>query len=161
MDSMRIHPIWKEVAGSIATRVEVDGYGFMIDHKELFEMLEIEEPKTIIDAKKQSLEVLKKVEELRSCLLYDYNIYLYNEFNKGYVVLKPDDQVTKGYDRQFDKARKKIHKAIDILNYVNHDLLSQDGVKQRDMNLSRSVFVLSAFRKRRIPDIKQKAIGGE
>jgi hypothetical protein len=154
----RIQPIWKEVALEIVGRIESEGYGFMIDHKELFKLLEIEDPTTIAEAMRQRLDILKKVEELRSCLLYDHNVLLFNEFNKGYVVLNPDEQVTKGYERQFDKARKKIHKAIDVLNYVNHELLSQSGVEQRDRNLGKAVFVLSAFNKRRIPDMKRKAI---
>ena len=154
----RVHPIWKEVALDIVARIETEGYGFMIEHKDLFDMLEIKEPKTISEAMKQRLEILEKVENVKSELLYNHNVLLFNEFNKGYKILNPDDQVTKGYDRQFDKARKKIHKAIDVLNYVNHELLSQSGTDQRDRNLAKSVFVLSAFNKRRIPEMKRKAI---
>ncbi len=154
----RIHPIWKEVALSIVNRVDSEGYGFVITHKELFDMLEIKEPQTIPEAMKQRLDILSKVEDLRTCLLYDHNILLYNEFNRGYVPLEPNQQVTKGYDRQFDKARKKIHKAIDVLNYVNHELLTQSGIEQRDRNLNKAVFVLSAFNKRRLPENKKKMI---
>jgi hypothetical protein len=154
----RVHPIWKEVALDIVARIETEGYGFMIEHKDLFDMLEIKEPKTINEAMKQRLEILEKVENVKSELLYNHNVLLFNEFNKGYKILNPDDQVTKGYDRQFDKARKKIHKAIDVLNYVNHELLSQSGTDQRDRNLGKAVFVLSAFNKRRIPEMKRKAI---
>jgi hypothetical protein len=156
----RVHPIWKEVALEIVARIETESYGFIIEHKDLFEMLDIKEPKTISEAMKQRLEILDKVENLKSELLYNHNVLLFNEFNKGYKILNPDDQVTKGYDRQFDKARKKIHKAIDVLNYVNHELLSQSGTDQRDRNLGKAVFVLSAFNKRRIPEVpKHKQLG--
>jgi hypothetical protein len=155
MDATRIHPIWKEVANTIVSRIGVEGYGFLIEHQELLDMLEIKEPTTISEAMKQRLEILKKVEELKNDLLYEHNLLLYNEFNRGYVVLEPDQQVTKGYERQFDKARKKIHKAIDVLTHVSHDMLSQSAKEQRDRNLSKSVFVLSAFNKRKLPEPKQ------
>lgn len=156
MNETRVHPIWKEVAERISGRVQDEGYGLLIPHDELFKMLEIEDPTTIQQAMKQRLEILKKVEELRNTLLYDHNLLLHNEFNKGYCILAPDDQVGKGYDRYFDKAKKKIRKAIDVLNHVNHELLSDSGVVTRDRNLNKSVFVLAAFNRSKLPDIDKR-----
>lgn len=158
MNETRIHPIWKEVADIISRRVELEGYGILIQHEELFKLLEISDPKTIPEAMKQRLEILKKVDELSKTLLYDFNLCLHNEFNKGYTILAPDDQVSKGYDRHFEKAKRKVRKAIDILNHVNHELLSQDGVNNRDRNLNKSVFVLTAFNKRKLPEVTRKQI---
>lgn len=161
MDETRIHPIWKEAALSIVGRIVRDGYGFIIEMSELYDMLEAKKPRSHSfwkDVKKSQFDFLEKVEELKRELLHEHNVCLYNVRGKGYQALPPDEQVTKGWERQHDKVRKHLRKSLDILANVDIKQLSDDGARNRDRNTNRTVFIMSAANKRRIPVIERKKI---
>ena len=148
----REYPVWREAASVIAGRVDAEGYGFLMSHEEIFQMLEISEPQTVEEARRQRVDVLRRVEGLREVLLEEYQIYLHNEFARGYRVLPPDEQVTKGFKRYYMKSLKNLRRGIRVLRNVNHRLLSHDGAISRDRNLERALFVSSAFGRRgRLP----------
>lgn len=161
LNVMRVHPIWKEAALTIAARVKSDGFGFVIDHESLYEMLESKMPRSFSlwkDVRKGQFEFLEKVEELKRECLLEHKILLYNVRGHGYQALKPDEQVTIGWERQHDKVRKHLRKSLEILSNVNTELLSDDGQKNRDRNIGRTVFIMSAANKRKIPVIERKKI---
>jgi hypothetical protein len=78
---------------------------------ELHEMLETKAAKPLAfwkDVKKGMFDFLEKVEELKRECLHEHNICLFNLRSRGYQVLPPDDQVTKGWERQHEKVRKHL-----------------------------------------------------
>lgn len=161
MEETRIHPIWKEAALAIKARVVVEGYGFILSHDELYDMLETKKPRGHSfwkDVRKSQFEFLEKVEELKRECLHAHKIHLYNLRGQGYRVQLPDDQVTLGYERQYEKVRKHLRKSLDILSNVDVAQLSDQGARNRDRNLCRSVFILSAANKRKIPQLERKKI---
>lgn len=161
MDETRLHPIWKEAAVKIAQRVQSEGYGFLIEMDELHSVLEVKTAKDHtpwVDAKRSQFDFLEKVEELKKICLHEHNICLDNERGRGYRVLTPDDQVTKGWERRYEKVRKHIRKAIDVLVNVDQKQLTASGSNDRDRNLNRTVFIMSAANKRKIPVIERKKI---
>jgi hypothetical protein len=161
MDETRIHPIWKEAAMAIAARVAREGYGFTIDLDELYAALETKRPRAHSfwkDVKKSQFDFLEKVEELKRECLHKHNLYLHNVRGRGYKVLAPDDQVTIGWERQHDKARKHLRKSLDVLANVAVAALSDAGQKNRDRNINRTVFIMAAANKRKIPAVEKKML---
>lgn len=158
----RSHPIWHEVAEIIVKRVEENGYGFLLTWEELTELLEFSEFKQGMNQKefeKVQFDRMKKIENLKDELLEENNIMLFNDRNKGYIVLEPDVQVDDGWKREVDRWRKHLRKALKILNHVDFEKLSEKGNIIRDRNLNKTVFVLAASNKRKIPEFqKQKQI---
>jgi hypothetical protein len=151
----RSHPIWHEVAGIIAQRVEENGYGFLLTWEELSELLEFTKFQQGMNQKEFEqiqFDRMKKIENLKDELLEENNILLFNDRNKGYIVLEPDVQVDDGWKREVTRWKKHLHKALKILNHVDFDKLSDAGVKTRDRHLNKTVFVLSASNRRNIPD---------
>lgn len=148
----REHPIWKEAATAISERVSHEGYGFMIRMQELYVMLEHDIPENAdyCDFKKLEIEKMVKIEGLKRELLLNHNIHLINEYKEGYVVSKPDDQVDKGFNRHFKKARKQMNKGIEVLLNVDEDNLTNSGRECRDRNVNRSLFVIKSMNKRKI-----------
>lgn len=161
MTDTRMHPIWKEFAHVIAQRVSSDGYGFIIEMDELYGMLEAKRPfahSLWKDVKKNAFDFLEKVESLKRECLHEHSICLYNVRGKGYQVLPPDDQVSKRWERQHEKVRKHLRKSLDILANVDASQLSDQGLKNRDRNIQRTVFIMSAANKRKIPVVERKKI---
>lgn len=159
---LKLHPIWKEVAKNISARVAAEGYGFLLTWKHLREVLEIGEYEigmNVREIERISIDKLSKIEGLRDELLFEHCIWMENERSKGYRILSPDDQVTRGYNRIWRRVRKSLKKAIDVLVHVNSDLLSDKGTLDRDRNLNRTVFVMKAANKRKIPEMKRKQLG--
>jgi hypothetical protein len=156
-----MHPVWKEAALDLSRRVESDGYGFLVSMDELYAMLDAKMPRAMSfwkDVKRHQFDFLEKVEELKRELLHEHNICFYNVRGKGYQALPPDEQVSKGWERQHEKVRKHLRKSLDILANVDTRQLSADGQKNRDRNINRTVFIMSAANKRKIPTVERKKI---
>lgn len=161
MEEARLHPIWKEAAKAIAARVSRDGYGFLISMEEIHEMLETRQARPLSlwkDVRKDMFDFLEKVEELKRECLHQHRILLFNQRGQGYQVLTPDDQVTKGWERQHEKVRKHLRKSLDVVVNTDSSALSEQGQKNRDRNIQRTVFIMSAADKRRIPAVERKKI---
>jgi hypothetical protein len=156
------HPIWLDAAEKISRKVMTDGYGFLITWEEIFKMLDIDTPENVMqkkDFERISLDRMAKTTKLREILLADYNIYLSTERNKGYVVLTPDDQVTIGYDHFYKRVRRGLKMMFRTLTCVNDSELSKKTLEQRDRSLNRTIFIMQAANKRKLPS--QKKILGE
>ena len=157
MNETRKHPIWREVAETIAARVDEQGYDFLIEMDEIKQLLEIREFVTGMDKKQFNaiqFDCLTKIEGLKNELLYNHKICLQNDRKRGYIVLSPDQQVSDAFAHYWRQMRCKLRKAMDVLVNVENDLLTNAGQKNRDRNLSRSVFMLRAANKRKIPAIE-------
>lgn len=161
MEETRIHPIWKEAAGTIADRVEANGYGFLITWEEMNELLELRERKIGMTPKEMDaieFDKLDKVVSLSQELLDEHNIFIKNDRKKGYWVLDPDRQVTEGWEKEISRAKKHLHQSLKILNNVDLDKLTSDGAAARDRNLNKTVFVIAASNKRKLPEVKRQQI---
>ena len=161
MIETRIHPIWKEAAEKIVERVESTGYGFLITWEELNEILELRERKVGMTPREMDtieFDKLDKVVSLSQTLLEDHQILIKNDRNKGYWVLDPDTQVTEGWEKEIGKAKRHLHQSLKILNNVDFEKLSSKGVEARDRNLNKTVFVISASNKRKLPEIQGRQI---
>ena len=151
---IKLHPIWKHAGDEIARRVSRDGYGFLIEIDELYNMFMLDQPTNDTPfgaAKAVQFEFMAAIENLKEYLLPNYSIYLQNERAKGYRVMMPDDQVSAGFERCMAKARKYLSKSIGVVRHVDSGMLSTDGMATRDRNLNRAMFAAKAMTKRRIP----------
>lgn len=154
MKGTRIHPIWKEAAEKIASRVEAEGYGLLLTWEEIRDMLEINGFKDQMSKREfeaAAFDQLLKVQSLKDLLLDEYKIYLKNRRNKGYQVLTPKGQVTEGFNHEFGKVRKDLNKTMRVMVHVEKDLLDEETQKILDRNLNKIVFVIGAANKRRLP----------
>ena len=99
------HPGWKNAVEIILKRFDEEGYGILFSNQELFEMFDIKQPtySSYEDFQKFCFERLDHMENLKIELLEAYNICMSNMRGNGYVLLHPDDQVTK-------EAKKKMEK---------------------------------------------------
>jgi hypothetical protein len=162
---MKKHPEWLEAAEQIKERVKADGYGFLLEMEEMRQMLDVKvvsDNDTAKKLKETQFDMLQKMEALKDLLLVDHCIYLYNERGKGYRVMRPDEQVDKGYAKTWDKVRRGVRKARAILRHVDDTLLTERAKMIRDQNLLKTVFVQSAMNKRKLPEtIKRKELENE
>lgn len=152
-----LHPIWLNVAEDIADRVDAEGYGFLLTHEDLYKAFGIDEPGDDVPfgiAKAACFDFMSNIVDLSSYLLKTHNILLHNERGAGYRALTPDDQVTKGFKKHFDKALCHLHKSLAVVVNVDSERLSKEAAEVRDRNISRSAFVLTAARKRKVPQIE-------
>ena len=150
MRNVKPFPGWKNALRHIVARVDKEGYGIFVSHKELLGWLNIgPKPASVVDFEKWTFEKLRQVENLKDELLTLHNIKLQVSKGEGYNVLHPDDQVTKGVELHFKKARKQISKAVDTLTNVNEDLLSLEGQHLRLRNMVKIGFIKAAFNKRK------------
>ena len=150
MNNVKPFPGWKNALKHITARVENEGYGVFISHKELLSWLDIgPKPANVTTYEKWVFEKLQQIETLKDELLTDHNIKLQVVKGEGYNVLHPNDQVTKGVDLHFRKAKKQINKAIQTLANVNQELLSMETEHLRLRNMVKMGFVKSAMNKRK------------
>lgn len=148
-----LHPAYKEAAKQIVERVEAEGYGFIIAHEDLREMLRIEFPHSSkgYDAYKAwSFAICDDVESLRDLLLDEHNIYIMNIRGIGYQVLSPDEQIRKGYMKHVHKMTAQLNKALKTLVNVNQHMLSAEEEKERQEKLIKMTFIRKAVNKRKI-----------
>lgn len=152
----KFYPAWKQAGIEIAEMVKNKGYGFIISHDDLLNMLELKKPTGLVTpavCEQFSLKRLSYIELLKDFLLRDNNIYLWNVQGEGYQVLCPDEQVKAGPAKHLKHARKEISKAIQILTNVNNQLLSTDGKRIQERGIARVAFLESCFSQKKIPTI--------
>lgn len=148
--TIKKHPAWKEALAKVVERVNNDGYGCFISHKEILEWLDLEEPTSVAGYKQFSLLLLSQTETLKSSLLHDHSIYLMNDRGKGYTVLTPDNQVVEGPALHMKKAMVQIRKATDAATHVDTAKLSAPGRESRTRNLSKLAFLTATLGSKRL-----------
>jgi hypothetical protein len=147
---VKLHPVYKEAARVIANRVDVEGYGILIKHHEILDVLELVEPTTLTNYKQFSLDRMSLTEKLKEELLEEYNIYIMNKHGEGYVVLTPEEQIEKAPQKHMKKAKREIMRATNSLINVNVSALSTEGEELRLRSLSRLAFISSSVKQNKL-----------
>lgn len=152
------HPAWKNAIEIILKRFDEDGYGIMFSDAEILLMLELERPSvgTYDDFQTFNLDKLAQLESLKKELLESSNLCLENSRGNGYMLMHPDDQVTKTSQKYYRHARKKMNRMVSVLTYIDNDALSQEGKQKQINQLGKAAFIRAAMNKRKIiADVKQ------
>lgn len=148
------HPSWREAVERILDRFEVEGYGMIVSHEDLLEYLSMERPDikklTWNDIKKWDLELLRQRQTAFDRLMEDHSLYLFSVPGKGYEVLHPGDQVSRGFERYATKFRRALNKAMCTLTNIDSTLLSMEQEREREQKMKRVAFITMASRKRKI-----------
>ena len=132
-------------------------YGDVIPLEWLQKEFEIEIPahadrKTFQDLQ---FKMLAALDGFKETLLLEYHKALQNQFGVGYRVVTPQEQTDYAMRNLRRGVRKEIQKAIGVLTHVNHDLLSEDEIRNNADALGR-VAALASFVKRQVGLIEQK-----
>ena len=146
------HPAWKNATELILERFDKEGYGIMFSDNEINEMLELTKPSygSYDDFQKFQLERLGQLESLKIALLEDANLCLENSRGNGYMLMHPDDQISKTAKKFHKHARNKINRMVSILTNVDNEALSLDGRRQQLDMLGKAAFIKAAMNKRKI-----------
>lgn len=151
MNNIRKYPEWKNALINILARVEHEGYGIVISHAELLQMLKLSKPDTVPDYQAFQFKRMAQIESLKNALLKEHNLCLINDRGNGYQVLHPNDQVKVASDKHLAKARKELRKATETLSHVRVDALDRDAEETRICKMIRYQFIFDAFNRRKIP----------
>lgn len=149
MEELKKYPPHQEVIEAIAEDVKQRGYGVFYTHKDLKQMLDIEEPKTIEEYEKSQFAYMNALDIIRTELLEEFNICLENKKGDGYMVVEPEIQVSVVTDKRISKARDHLVKAGRLLSCVPEGLLTDAAESLRLEKMKRVAFLRGAFRKRR------------
>ena len=155
------HPAWKNAMEMILNRFDEEGYGIMFSSQNLLDMLDMEKPNygSFDEFQNFQLERLNQIESLKSALLEDSNLCLENSRGNGYMIMHPNDQVSKTSDKYYRQSRKKINRMISVLTCVDSSSLSQDGQQKQINMLGRAAFIKAAMNKRKVlPTVEKKGI---
>lgn len=161
MNTVRKEPAWKHATDVIVAKVQEQGFGFLVPHEEIIQLLDLEEPVLYKDAQEYTLAKLGQIDKLKNELLSRYSIHLESERGQGYMVVEPDTQVTECFDRRMKKVVRQLRKANDIVTHVQEELLSLQAQDQRLRNINKIAFLRAMSRKKKLPepDIKQIEVG--
>ena len=167
MESIELkkEPPWKNAVEKIREKFEQDGYGCLVTDDDFLGYLSISNPincKNWHDARKIQLEMLQMYKSI-DVLLDDYNICLMRSpGNNGFEILAPKDQISRGYDKKMAKLRKELNKIQRVLVNVNHEVLSLEEERERQLKIVKTGFIKSAANKRRLelPSKEMKMIEG-
>ena len=152
------HPEWKHAAEVIVERVEAEGFGIIITHEELDELLAVPAVEVQLDpgTKKKYHEVkskknhdftrMQRISALTNYLLHEHSICIMNVRSVGYEVKDPNIQIYEATKYHMDKSRKQAAKAVDCLVNVRQDLLTQDNRDTRIRALIYANFITNSFR---------------
>jgi len=157
-DMVKLYPGWKEAGAHIVARTEAEGYGLVFSFEELFCLMDLKWPETasLEDWKRLSFEKLQYMENLKNLLLEEHNLCLHNIRGEGYRVLHPNDQVTVGIEKEYQKIGRLICKIVNKAVHVNQMELSFDGQQQQMRHLEKAAFLQAVMGKK-----KKLAGGGE
>jgi hypothetical protein len=163
-NALRIYPPWKEAVGIIAARVEREGYGIILTHEEFLDMFDLKIPAIATPAtwRKLQFDLLQNMDNLRSTLLEDHNIFLLNIRGIGYQVLTPGEQVDIVPKIYIDKINGLIRKSIKSQMYIDADNLDDTQRQTRLRNLEKMAFLKSVSKKIRLGyEEKTKCLGSK
>lgn len=157
------HPPWKEAIDKILEKFEREGYGCLVSDDEFIQWLSLDqrEIKTVDEFKKYNLQMLQRYVTIEK-LLSDHNICLQRSLgNNGFEILSPQDQITRGYDRKMTKLRKELNNLVRVVTNVNHELLSLEEERDRQLKILKGAMVKNAINKRKLelPLEQKKLIG--
>jgi len=154
------HPAWKNAIEIILNRFDEEGYGIMFSDSDILTMLELEKPNvgTYETYQKFSLGKLSQLESLKKTLLEQSNLCLENVKGDGYMLMHPDDQISKTSQKYYRHARKKINRMVSVLTYVDSEKLSFEGKQKQLDQLGRAAFIRAAMNKRKVFTEPQKRV---
>jgi len=150
---MKKHPGWKNAVEEILARFDSEGYGVMFSEREILTMFDIEKPEvgSYEEFQKFNLDRLTQMDSLVNNLQEEHNLCLQNVRGQGYVLMHPDDQVTKAVEKYRIQARRKINRMVSICTNVNYDALTDEGRRAQNQALGRAAFIRAAMNKRNVP----------
>jgi len=157
------HPPWRQAIEKILEKFDREGYGCLITDDEFVDYLSLnlEEVKTAEDLKRYNLLMLQRYAAIER-LLCDHDLCLQrSKGNNGFEILSPQDQITKGYDKRMGKLRKELNNLVKVVTNVNHQLLSMEEERDRQLKIVKGAWVKSALNKRKfeLPLEEKKQIG--
>ena len=155
-NNTKIEPLYKGVASDIARRVSHAGYGFMIPHATMNEMLDLHAPDSVYRYKQYLIDRMVATEGLKKQLLDEHNIYLMVDHGKGYTVLHPNDQVEIAPRKHMRKAQIEMTRAVKSLTNVNVSHLSHESDGLRLRNLSKIAFIANTVKGNKLQLLKDK-----
>lgn len=125
-------------------------YGQLINKDWLMKQFAIKEPKTgtAKDFQNIAFEFMQNFDKFRTHLLVEHKKCLRSVRGQGYEVIHPTSQTDFAMVSLRKDVKTSIEKAIDILSYVNEDLLSLEQIKHRDEQTGK-IAALAAFSKQR------------
>ncbi len=144
-----------DAATKIVKKVNENGYGFLFTHEYIHEILGLEMPdntKSInLDEYKQyQFKVMSRMAMLWNILLEKHQIYLDNSRGKGYIAMTPEEQVTSGAKKYFNKAVHALDLSIKVLENVKAGLLNLEQNQKREMYLNNMNEIAGEMKKKRI-----------
>ena len=153
MSETKKHPAWKNAVEKIVERFEAEGYGVIFSPDELLDWFDMKIPEngTFEAFNAFAFEKLSQMENTKTELLLEYNLALENIRGKGYMLVHPNDQVTKTAGKYMQMARRKLNQAVLRLMHVDAAQLDMDASQARLQGLARMAFIKSAMNKRKIP----------
>jgi len=83
---------------------------------------------------------------------------LENVKGDGYMLMHPDDQISKTSQKYYRHARKKINRMVSVLTYVDSEKLSFEGKQKQLDQLGRAAFIRAAVNKRKVFTEPQKRV---
>lgn len=152
MESVKKHPAWKQAIDKILEKFDREGYGCLITDDEFMEWMSIDVSglKTIDDFKHFNTLMLDRYEATRR-LLDDHDLCLMRIPGiRGFEILSPQDQITRGYDKRIGKVRKEINHLMKVVTNVNHQVLSIEEERDRQLKIIKTGLVKSAMNKRKL-----------
>lgn len=153
-------PAWKNVVAAV--QAGRWGYGDLIPHEDLYELLMLPQPRgnaTADQYKNWRLRVLSEVTAMSEHLLTEMQMALKSEPGVGYRILQPADQTRVAeIDLGREIARAFRFAALRI-KHVNHKLLSADESQQNTAAAQRLAAKRDALRRvDRLPAPQIKAL---
>ena len=127
-------------------------YGDIITKEWLLIAFMMEEPKSgsKSDFDKYSFELMQNMSEFKDLMLFDYKKALANVRGIGYRIVTPKQQTKHAMDNLKAGVGREILKAVDLLTYVNENLLNNDEKRSRE-EAQMKVAAMMAFSIKRIP----------
>jgi len=143
---------------NILARFEDEGYGAILLHSELKKWMGIKKAETTDEVKKEQMDYMLGTCKIRDKLLENYNLYIHSSIGYGYKILHPSEQLRQGADYYLSKAQKALIKHGKTLSNIDESELTIDDKQLRLNKIGRLAFVKSAFRKRSLPQQKNRKL---
>lgn len=149
----KLFPAWRQAeAELLASGVT---FGSLINHEWLRQAFGIREPKTIAEAQRNDLIMLRQTEALRESLLNNHRFMLRPVRGVGYRVVLPEEQTRVAMEDRTREVRSALRKLARELSHVDHTRLNDQQRKENTDAQAKLGALRTMFRKRlAAPDIE-------
>lgn len=124
----KLFPAWRQAEQDLIAQGVT--YGSLITDDWLRAAFGIAEPKTIAEAQRNDLVMLRQTDALRESLLQTHNMMLRRVQGVGYTVIPPEQQTRTAMKDRTREVKNALRKLAQEISHVNQAMLSDEQRKE-------------------------------